>query len=77
MDEAKKGSEEIDEAINPRIARKPIAPTKAMREAHEVHHADYREWCDHCVAGKVSAISTRPLRRRKTALLSLDSTMPS
>ena len=20
--------------------------------AHEVHHADYREWCDHCVAGK-------------------------
>ena len=52
MEEAKKGSEEIDEARNPRIARKPIAPTKAMREAHEVHHADYREWCDHCVAGK-------------------------
>ena len=20
--------------------------------AHEVHHADYREWCDHCVAGE-------------------------
>ena len=45
---------EIEEAVarNPRVARKPIAPTKAMILAHEVHHADYREWCDHCVAGK-------------------------
>ena len=23
-----------------------------MIMAHEVHHADYREWCPHCVAGK-------------------------
>ena len=20
--------------------------------AHELHHADYRDWCDHCRAGK-------------------------
>ena len=52
MEEAKEGSDEIYEARNPRVARRPIAPTKAMREAHQVHHADYREWCEHCVAGK-------------------------
>ena len=39
-------------ARNPRVARIPAAPTKAMILAHEVHHADYREWCAHCVAGK-------------------------
>ena len=46
--------EEIEEAVarNPKVARKPNAPTKAMVLAREVHHADYREWCDHCVAGK-------------------------
>ena len=39
-------------ARDPRVARAPAAPTKAMITAHEVHHADYREWCPHCVAGK-------------------------
>ena len=39
-------------ARDPRVARAPAAPTKAMVAAHEVHHADYREWCPHCVAGK-------------------------
>ena len=39
--------EEIEVAVarNPRAARVPVAPTKAMRMAHEVHHADYRAWC--------------------------------
>ena len=46
--------EEIEEAVarNPKVARKPNTPTKAMVLAHEVHHADCREWCDQCVAGK-------------------------
>ena len=46
--------EEAEEvaARDPKVARKPAAPTKAMILAHEVHHADYREWCPHCVAGK-------------------------
>ena len=37
--------EEVEEsaAINPKVARKPATPTKAMILAHEVHHADYRE----------------------------------
>ena len=39
-------------ARDPRVASIPAAPTKAMILAHEVHHADYREWCAHCVAGK-------------------------
>ena len=31
---------------------RPVGPTKAMVLAHELHHADYRDWCDHCRAGK-------------------------
>ena len=29
-----------------------MAPTKAMVLEHEFHHAEYRDWCKHCVAGK-------------------------
>ena len=49
---------EIDEeeleatARHPRIPRKPVAPTKAIVLEHELHHAEYREWCNHCAAGK-------------------------
>lgn len=56
-DATDKGEEELEieeEAANPKVARKPTAPTKAMVLAHEVHHADYREWCKHCRAGKAS-----------------------
>ena len=47
---------EIDEeeleatAQHPRIPRKPVTPTKAMVLEHELHHAEYRDWCKHCVA---------------------------
>ena len=44
--------EEEAAAVNPRVARRPTAPTKAMVLAHELHHAEYRDWCEHCVAGK-------------------------
>ena len=43
--------------------------------AHEVHHADYREWCAHCVAGKgVSHKHSTPDRetRSDTAEFCLD-----
>ena len=53
---AEKEKDEVEEeeaaAVNPRVARRPAAPTKAMVLAHELHHADYRDWCEHCVAGK-------------------------
>ena len=39
-------------AQHPKVARKPVAPTKAMALEHELHHAEYRDWCKHCVAGK-------------------------
>ena len=35
-----------------KVPRRPVRPTKAMVRAHELHHADYRDWCDHCRAGK-------------------------
>ena len=35
--------DEDDIARNPRVARRPAAPTKAMIMAHEVHHTDYRK----------------------------------
>ena len=60
--------EDIEEAVarNPKVARKPTAPTKAMVLAHEVHHADYREWCDHCVAGKGVSHKHRLLEHNDT-----------
>ena len=44
--------EDVGAARIPRRARRPEAPTKAMIQAHKLHHAEYREWCKHCVAGK-------------------------
>ena len=41
-----------NEARAPAIARRPQSPTKAEIAAHYPLHADYREWCPHCVAGK-------------------------
>ena len=49
---------EVDEqeedvtARDPRVARRPSKPTKAWIQSHELHHADYRDWCDHCRTGK-------------------------
>ena len=36
----------------PKVARKPRTPTRAEIDAHYPLHADYRDWCPHCVAGK-------------------------
>ena len=44
--------DDANAARDPRVARRPDAPTKAMVLAHELHHAEYRDWCEHCVAGK-------------------------
>ena len=34
------------------MARRPQAPTKAEVDAHFPLHAEYRDWCPHCVAGR-------------------------
>ena len=39
-------------ARHPRIPRKPVVPTKTMVLEHGLHHAEYREWCKPCAAGK-------------------------
>ena len=40
------------EVRTPKVARKPRTPTRAEIDAHYPLHADYRDWCPHCVAGK-------------------------
>ena len=39
-------------ARDPKVVQRRVRPIKAMVLAHELHHADYRDWCDHCRAGK-------------------------
>ena len=56
--------EEIDfEVCSPKIARKPMLPTKAEVDAHYPSHLNYRSWCKHCVAGK--ARSSPHIRKDK------------
>ncbi len=40
------------EVRKPRIARRPLLPTKAEVDEHYPLHLNYRSWCAHCVAGK-------------------------
>ena len=44
--------EEVEEAKAVRVARNPLAPTQAEREAHEATHLPFRSWCAECVAGR-------------------------
>ena len=60
--------EDVDEemdATDPNIARRPVRPTKAVVLAHKVHHADYRDWCDRCRAGKGAAHQHRTSESEK------------
>ena len=41
-----------EEVRQPRIGRRPMAPTKANMEAHYPLCLSYRSWCEHCRAGK-------------------------
>ena len=50
---------EDDEARRPRIVRRPLAPTKAMVEEHNRTHAEYRDWCPDCRAGKSTGLHHR------------------
>ena len=51
--------EEENRARIPRVARRPVTPTKADLDEHLPLHLDYREWCEHCVAGKGMAAQHR------------------
>ena len=41
-----------EEVRQPKIGRRPLAPTKAEIEEHYPLHLNYRSWCEHCRAGK-------------------------
>ena len=44
--------EVYDEVRQPRVGRRPMAPTKAEIEEHHPLHLSYGLWCEHCMAGK-------------------------
>ena len=44
--------EDQEEIRQPKIGRRPMAPTKAEIEEHYPLHLSYRSWCEHCRAGK-------------------------
>ena len=44
--------ERAEDAVVPRPAPSPCAPSRAEREAHETTHLPYRSWCPVCVQGR-------------------------
>ena len=44
--------ESHEEVRHPRVARRPVLPTKAEIDEHFPLHLNFRSWCEHCVAGK-------------------------
>ena len=43
---------EEQEVHKQKARRKPEEPTQEEIEEHYLDHANYREWCPHCVKGK-------------------------
>ena len=43
---------EGEEATRPKVARRPVLPTKAEIDEHFPLHLHYRDWSRHCVHGK-------------------------
>jgi len=58
--------EETEESRRPRIARRPQTPTKAEYESHMTLHADYRDWCPDCVAGRGISHQHRSSKNERT-----------
>ena len=52
-------AEDEEETRTPRICRRPQAPTKQMVEEHNHTHAEYRDWCPDCRAGKSTGLHHR------------------
>ena len=59
-----------EEVRQPRIGRRPMAPTKAEVEEHLPLHLNYRSWCEHCRAGKARQAPhlTEPHDREKLGI---------
>ena len=46
-----------------RPLRKPVAPTKAQRERHELTHLPYADWCRHCVRARAQNDPHRKVKK--------------
>ncbi len=44
--------EESEEATAAKGIKKPIRPSQAEVEQHELTHLPFRDWCEHCVRGR-------------------------
>ena len=58
--------EETEESRRPRIAKRPQMLTKAEYDSHMTLHADYRDWCPDCVAGRGISHQHRASRNERT-----------
>ena len=58
--------ENLEEARRPTIARRPQMHTKAEYDAHMTLHADYRDWCPDCVAGRGISHQHRSSKTERT-----------
>ena len=70
-----KAASEEEEARRPRVCRRPLAPTKEMVEEHNRTHAEYRDWCPHCRAGKSTGLHHRqgdPAEEKLGVTISVD-----
>ena len=58
--------EETEESRRPRIAKRLQMPTKAEYDSHMTLHADYRDWCPDCVAGRGISHQHRASKNERT-----------
>ena len=58
--------EETEESRRPRIARRFQTPTKAEYHSYMTLHADYRDWCPDCVAGRGISHQHRSSKNERT-----------
>ena len=48
-----------EEAVRPVVRDISREPTQKEVEEHYMHHADFRQWCPHCVKGKAVSFGSR------------------
>ena len=58
--------ESLEEARRPRIARRLQMPTKREYDAHMTLHADCKDWCPDCFAGRGISHQHRSSKKERT-----------
>ena len=57
-----------EEAMTPRVSGCPLEPSAPQSEEHGVYHMSYRNWCAHCVAGRLDNPAHRTIPREERAV---------